>query len=77
MRDKFLRREWEESTFFVPYMIDKLPINDWAMTKGSLEKENTLGNFLKIFLELDEDEKELHTLFSIINHCAQRKGSPY
>ena len=58
-------------------MVDRPRTDDQAMTKGSLEKENTLGNFLKIFLELDEDEKELHTLFSIINHCTQRKGSPY
>jgi hypothetical protein len=57
-------------------MVDRPPTDDQAMTKGSLEKVSTLGNFLKSFLELVEDEKALHTLFSMIDHCAQGKAVP-
>jgi len=52
------------------------PIEDEIMTKGSLEKISNLGKFLQSCLELVEDEKELHTLFSMINHYAQGKTIP-
>ena len=57
-------------------MLDRLPSNDQAMTKGSLEKVIILGIFFKSFLDLVEDEKELHTLCSMINHCTQGKVVP-
>jgi hypothetical protein len=57
-------------------MVDRPPTNDQAMIKGSLEKVSTLGIFLKSFLELVKDENELHTLFSMIDHCTQAKETP-
>jgi hypothetical protein len=57
-------------------MVDRIPTDDQAMIKVSLEKVSTLGKFLKSFLELVEDEKELHTLCSMINHCTQGKVVP-
>jgi hypothetical protein len=45
------------------------------MTKGSLDKVSTLGNVLKSFLELVEDENALNTLCSMIDHWGQGKAS--
>ena len=52
------------------------PTEDHVMTKRSLEKLITLGIFLQSFLELFKDEKELHTLWSMIYHYGQRKVVP-
>jgi hypothetical protein len=41
-----------------------------------LKKVSTLGKFLQSFLELFKDEKELHTLWSMIYHYGQRKVVP-
>jgi hypothetical protein len=77
MKDELLiHQEWEVSTSSVPHMVVRPLIDDQAMAKGSLEKVNTLGNFLKRFLERVEDEKALHTLFSMIDHCTQIKAVP-
>jgi hypothetical protein len=64
------------STSTTPPMGDMHPTEDQVMTKESLEKVSTLGKFLQSFLELVEDEKELHTLCSMIDHCAQGKAVP-
>jgi hypothetical protein len=61
---------------FSPHIVDRPPTDDQAITKGPLEKVSTLGNFLKSCLELVEDENGLHTLCSMIDHCAQGKESP-
>jgi hypothetical protein len=60
----------------MPPMGDMHPAEDLVMTKGSLEKVSTLGKYFQSFLELVEDEKELHTIFSMINHYAQGKAVP-
>jgi hypothetical protein len=57
-------------------MEDRSPTDDQAMTKGSLEKVCTLRKFLLSFLELVEDENELHTLCSMIYNCTQGKEDP-
>jgi EAL domain-containing protein (putative c-di-GMP-specific phosphodiesterase class I) len=59
-------------------MGDMHPINDQAMTKGSLEKVSTLGKRqnLQSCLEMVEDEKELNTLYSMIDNFAQGKEFP-
>jgi hypothetical protein len=57
-------------------MVDRIPTDDQDMAKVSLEKVSTLGIFLKSFLDLVEDEKELHTLCSMINHYTQGKVVP-
>jgi len=60
----------------MPPMGDTHPTNDQIMTKGSTEKISTLGKVLKSFLYIVDDEKELHTLCSMIDHCAQEKVIP-
>jgi hypothetical protein len=60
--------EWATSS--APHTIHMTPSDEWATTKGLSEKVNTIGKFLKSFLELVEDEKELHRLCSMIDHYA-------
>jgi hypothetical protein len=73
MMEELLRQEWANSTSYVPYTLDRIPTDDHDMTKGSLVKVSSLGNCLKGFLELVKDEKALHTIFFMIDHCAQVK----
>jgi hypothetical protein len=57
-------------------MGDVHPTKDQVMTKESLGKVRTLGKNLQSWIELVEDENEMHTLCSMIDHYGQGKEVP-